>query len=1184
MQYSPFFAALWLLPVLLGTAPELQGQVPRGSYEQSCKDIRVSGTTLMASCKGRNQVFQATQLADFRHCVGQIENQDGHLHCSKGAPPPRGPYTSSCRDIFMNGRTLSASCRARDGRFVPSTLADVSKCAGPIENFEGRLACSTGGPLPAGSYSASCRDILRMGNTLQANCKNRAGAFLATRLDNIHQCVGPIEAFDGKLGCSTGSAPPPGSYTQSCRDIFRTGNTLHASCKNRAGAFVSAKLDNINQCVGPIEAFDGALGCSTGGAPPPGSYTQSCRDIFRTGNTLHASCKTRDGRFVATTLDNINQCAGPIEEFDGQLACSTGALPPGSYRDSCRDIIRAGTLLRASCRAQSGQFVPASLDRFDRCIGGIVNFNGALRCGSPQYSYVPPAKKRPVPAGRQCSGAPSPTGLYRKEWMRLGGPNGPMGCPVSGVQKHPEGGVGGEIKFQNGAISFSPDVWPNGILGAFQDGGSIVMDWSVNWDDQRGFNYDKFLVRWDVNGAHESEDDQVDVLADMTADQLVLMKYKEDTHLRTRGNFVVDVSKIKGPSIISVKIEGCDLASKVDPFSTSTCRQGWLHAANVLYRPPPNDPHLDQVGLIDLSATAPAKSVADSKTTFDDRAAAALMYNACALLPHSAYRHEENYGLFLWAKLAYADYFQSDHCPGRDVKNRDEALQSLMRQHVESKTGTTHDSKPFRTGEYDVFLTSLLPMVYKYGRVLPPAAVDHIVDELLNQRGPLDSGQLDVFGLVPESENHVMNIETARYLTNQWVFTRTADPQFDNSRNGMDDWMLHHLQEFLKTDFIEYNARPYQDYSITALLNLYSFTSAQNPSSRRVKMAAEMVLDYLMAKAAVSMNDSRRLAPFRRRVDHNGPDMLSVQTDPQTAFSMMFAGTTEILNEFVVSKFAPNNFGWEMQFAGVDDYRVPDPILDLMIERSHRSFFQRLHHYADEAYAGSPSYLLSAGGHYATFAYRFAGVAGDHDDIGLALPTTLLPDGRFHLLSDLIRFEGDSDDAKRSNMCVTRDFACGLKPQVPDRYGANCMSTQGRFTFVNQSGACPSGRPGTGYYVAIYRDQDLGFLEAFDTALDPSVTFEQFQAGVMRRNGAAQFNRTGQNTYIKSNNEKVVFELIPNSKVIGPPDTPFFASGTVINSALNSAFVTIDNPALHQQLVLDMRDASKPQCTGCTVK
>jgi len=299
---------------------------------------------------------------------------------------------------------------------------------------------------------------------------------------------------------------------------------------------------------------------------------------------------------------------------------------------------------------------------------------------------------------------------------------------------------------------------------------------------------------------------------------------------------------------------------------------------------------------------------------------------------------------------------------------------------------------------------------------------------------------------------------------------------------------------------------------------------------------------------------------------------------------MMFAGTTDILDEFAVHGSAPPSFGWEMQFAGVDDYRVPDALLDLMIDRSHRNFVQRFHHYADEAYAASPSYLLSAGGHYATYAYKIAGVAGDHDDIGMALPTNLMPDGRFHQLTDLIRFEGDSDDTKRANMCVTRDFACGMKPQVPDRYQPGCVRAGGRFTFVNQSSPCGSGRHGTGYYVAVYRDQDFGFLEMFDTALNSAVSFDQFQDEVTRRNGASHFNRAGQNTYIKFNGERVVFELFPDSRVIGPPEAPFFASGTIVNSNLNSGLVTIDNPATHQQIVLDFRDALQPRCNGCSVR
>jgi hypothetical protein len=63
-----------------------------------------------------------------------------------------------------------------------------------------------------------------------------------------------------------------------------------------------------------------------------------------------------------------------------------------------------------------------------------------------------------------------------------------------------------------------------------------------------------------------------------------------------------------------------------------------------------------------------------------------------------------------------------------------------------------------------------------------------------------------------------------------------------------------------------------------------------------------------------------------------------------------------------------------------------------------------------------------------------------------------------------------------------------------------------------------------------------------------------------------------------------VFELSPDSKVIGPPEVPFFVSGTIVNSALNSALVTIDNPALRQGIVLDMRDALNPRCTGCATQ
>jgi hypothetical protein len=454
-----------------------------------------------------------------------------------------------------------------------------------------------------------------------------------------------------------------------------------------------------------------------------------------------------------------------------------------------------------------------------------------------------------------------------------------------------------------------------------------------------------------------------------------------------------------------------------------------------------------------------------------------------------------------------------------------------------------------------------------------------------------------------------MMIESARYLTNQLLYKRTGDPKYDNARNGMDEWMLKHLQQFLKTDFIEYNARPYQDYTLTALLNLYSYTSTRNPSSARVKTAAHMVLDYLMAKVAVSSNDSRRSVTYRRKASYNTPHFLKDHYDPQTAYSMVLAGTTGMVSSDMVDEKGKvvrgkgelhDFFAGQMQWVGLSDYRLPEPILDLMVNRSHRVFFQRFHHYADEAYAGSPSYLISSGGHYATFAYKAAG-AGKHDDIGLAVPTTFMPTGQFVTRDHLIRFEGAKEDNKRSNMGVAPDFACGLNPVIPEVYRPAAVAVDGSgrrtpgnlkigpWTFIDQSdparqiGRYTAGLLKRGYYVAVYRRDGFGFLEAYDTAVRPRLTFDDFIKGVLKRNGATSFKIKGRNTYVMTDGRKVEFEVSPDSRVFFKDEKPFFVSGTILNGAWGSGLVKIDNPALKKRIILDFRDWKSPKRTETTM-
>jgi hypothetical protein len=62
--------------------------------------------------------------------------------------------------------------------------------------------------------------------------------------------------------------------------------------------------------------------------------------------------------------------------------------------------------------------------------------------------------------------------------------------------------------------------------------------------------------------------------------------------------------------------------------------------------------------------------------------------------------------------------------------------------------------------------------------------------------------------------------------------------------------------------FIEYNARPYQRYSIHAIRSLYDFARDQ-----AIVMAAQNVLDVASAKTALGSSQGRRLVPFRRLME-----------------------------------------------------------------------------------------------------------------------------------------------------------------------------------------------------------------------------------------------------------------------------------------------------------------------------
>jgi hypothetical protein len=486
---------------------------------------------------------------------------------------------------------------------------------------------------------------------------------------------------------------------------------------------------------------------------------------------------------------------------------------------------------------------------------------------------------------------------------------------------------------------------------------------------------------------------------------------------------------------------------------------------------------------INLEKVLPATSVAEANHGFSARAGAAILYAANTSLlaarplpghdPADANGNEQDYGYKILAKMAYADYFLGpDQVPGRASVNtlREEVNASVEAQRP-GLVGTTldFDRGPIHIHahrEYDVLLVAYVKLYYKYYHALSTVARGNIFNNLLSQRGKYDDGErysLNILNVVtiPETENHRLMIQSAKYLTNQLYFQASVaegspdHANFDNNRNGdggsnppMVNVILRMLNSFLTVDFVEYNARPYQDYTMSALLNLASFSYDD-----RVRLAARMVLDYVSAKVAVSSQDLRRCTPFRRRNEdqHFGPTMpngflgsplvnnigtLPYEPDPQIAFYTILAGNTGVLQSppdppsvreiavlaglpsppislkavaqvFKVSvpfslrqlspvprpKHAPGNYVFEMVHAGLSDYRVPPAILDLFVSRKSRNFYQGFHHFADigfyvtELYSGSPSYLISAGGNPSFFAYRadIVGVGHPGDSPDLGL-------------------------------------------------------------------------------------------------------------------------------------------------------------------------------------------------------
>lgn len=960
-------------------------------------------------------------------------------------------------------------------------------------------------------------------------------------------------------GCDTGV----GGST--CRQGFTTAASVDYDLPIPATGCRQKPAGDIGQRWADLGGREGPLGCPAEDerAASGGARAQA----FDNGEVVWSP---RQGSHLTVAV---------YKDPQGRLAADWGDTRPYSYdkfivrwdlngKNVGQEDVAAGRSGRWSSPAGAYGRYSVIVEGCDKSTGSSSKCKQGFTTAASVEIKKPPEQP---PADQSCSLKPAEPLLTR--WIATGAKTGPLGCPTGAEQQAADGVR--RMAFDHGEIVYSPRQGSAMTVATYQRGADLVVDWG----DTAPHNYDYFIVNLERGGTRLG---QVDV----------------NNGPRTAGSFAFHATRTDkeadegipmadGSGIYSASVEGCD--RKV--IGKNPCNEKFTAKANARYT---------TTGDLDLSKIPVPTTVDDAYAQVDERTLAAANHLSCPAggMPPQAYKDEDRFGTIALAKL-YVVRAHTGHdgptprCNGVRLNERVEVNDALRVQTIRSNSGTSSDKFLVctREGEYDVAMKSYITLAYAFHDQLDYDVQYHLL-RLLNKRGPHDTGDDRVCHTTDESENHKVLIESARYLTNQLVAQENGDKKYDNARNGMDAFILGKLQGFLKNDFLEYNARPYQRYTLAGIQNLHDFAH-----NKDVQRAAQMVLDYVSAKYAVSSNDARRNPPYRRLTDYYHPDLFNQESDPLKDRMLALFGPTAVMKELKPALHVPEGSVGEMMLAGISGYRPTKAVADLIVNHDHQSFFQRINHVGAEAYTAEPDFLITSGGYPTPYAYTVAGIGRDKDK-GRTVPTTLMPSGHLISVEQMIRIESGKD----GDGCLAPRFACGANVIVPASYTPKdrpeCWIKQGTWLFIDSaSAACNTAPDQTRGFYAVVRfpnPQEGGIKASFFEAVPksevngvPLVTFAQ---RTLDRNGGRTYATPTDGhiltyttwagtdvTFTHRRGYVVVSTGRPEiDKVPWGPNTGPLATGTIINSRGHTGYLTIDNPALGARLTLDFRNAAKP--------
>jgi hypothetical protein len=481
---------------------------------------------------------------------------------------------------------------------------------------------------------------------------------------------------------------------------------------------------------------------------------------------------------------------------------------------------------------------------------------------------------------------------------------------------------------------------------------------------------------------------------------------------------------------------------------------------------------------------------------------------------------------------------------------------------------------------------------------------------------------------IPETENHLLMINSTKYLNNQFVIrdlgagSDVAKP-YEEDQEDLKEFFLEKAKDFLSEEFIEYNSRPYARLSLAAFFNLFDFAEDQD-----VKRAAQMVLDFSFAKFAVGSHEGRRFVPFRRKREylrvsieepidpqrHTGLFDLGEGADHLIAIGLLYAGQVQQLSGGQFSKGQiSRGAAHEMVRPATSAYRPEEFVIDLAVRK--QEIFQRLKHDGAEIYSSGPGFLISGGGITSDLAYSGSGIDEVDlawkrdfiDDLGTALPTTILLSGTPDrtTLDSVLRIQGERSDEGKfrtydHNLCVWKGFACGMNIAVPQEL-ESCLRLHSparpEWRFLDTA-ACPFfsgvGTPTVPrLFIAVCRQGcptgvsgcNVGLVEVVPAGNE---TFFAFADRIMTQNPPGFFSGTS-GTYHSARNQKISFKVDAHQEdsdewgiesVDGDEQEELgdwdFAEGDVLNGK-GDGRVTIRNSLMNRTLDLDLRDEDAPK-------